>query len=65
MSIRDLEELVRRCKEAQAAVAAHEASPAIDEDWDTWEAELSRRAAERDRLCADADRAAPPPPPAA
>ena len=65
MSIPDLDELVRRCREAQAAVEAHEATPRIDEEWAAWEDELSHRAAERDRLCADADRATPPPAPAA
>jgi hypothetical protein len=66
MATHDVDELVRRCKEAQAAVKAHEATPAIDEEWDAWEGELGRLAAERDRLCADAEPAPPPPsPPAA
>jgi hypothetical protein len=61
----DLDELDLRCEEAQAAVEAHEAAPAIDEEWEVWETELSRLAAERDRLCADANRSTPPSSPAA
>jgi hypothetical protein len=66
MPTHDRDELVRRCGEARAAVKAHEATPAIDEEWGPWEAELSRLAAERDRLCAEAESATPPSsPPAA
>ena len=54
------DDIVRRCDEAQAAVKAHEAAPAIDEEWQTWEAELRRLAGERDRLCAAADLVAGP-----
>lgn len=62
----DLLEQARRCREAQAAVKAHEATPAIDEEWAVWEAELGRLAAERDRVCAEAESATPPSsPPAA
>ena len=56
MPIDDLDELVRRCNEAQAAVKAHEATPGVDETPETWEAELGRLSASRNRLCADAER---------
>jgi hypothetical protein len=57
MLTQDVDERARKCKEAQAAFKAHEASPGIDEDWSTWEAVLRGLARERDRLCADMDQA--------
>ena len=62
MLTQDLDERVRKCKEAQAAFNAHEAAPGIDQDWSTWEAELSRLAAARNRVCADVDQATTAPP---
>jgi hypothetical protein len=59
MPTNDLDVLVGRCAEAEAAVKALEASPRIDDEWEAWETELRSLTAERDRICAEAGVADP------
>lgn len=54
MPTNELDALVGRCREVEAAVKALEASPRIDDEWEAWETELRSLTAERDRICAEA-----------